>query len=208
VRFFAGGGHYVSRLPEENRDGGARRGSGALSRGCEAQLNGVMNQAILLSAERDVPDLEALLERIREGDAKAESELLEACGEGIRFFLRRSYGPEDLEAAFQRVWEALLARLRRDAGSGGLAELVRRAAQECGLKAPARPPAAAPNALRAILRNCSARERAFLERCYLRNEDPAEVARQLNMAREEVTALYRKVGRPGSAARSRRAAAG
>lgn len=167
-----------------------------------------MNQAILLSAERDVPDLEALLERIRKGDAKAESELRETCGEGIRFFLRRSYRPDDLEAAFERVWETLIARLRRGAGSGGLAELVRQSAQDCGLRAPVRPRATVPGSLRAILRTCSVRERTFLERCYLRGEDPAAVAGELEMAREEVLALYRKVGRPGSGAKSRRAAAG
>jgi hypothetical protein len=166
-----------------------------------------MHEAILLSAERDVPDLEALLERIRAGEAEAVAELEEACGQGIRFFLRRSYEPEDLEEAFHRVWEALIGRLRRQAGARTLAELVREAAQECGLEAKRHSPAAA-GSLRAVLRNCSARERVFLERCYLRGEAPAAVAVELKMTPEEVAALYRKVGRPGSRGKSRRAAAG
>lgn len=167
-----------------------------------------MNQAILLSAERDVPDLEALLERVRAGEVEATSEFEEACGEGIRFFLRRTYQPEDLEEAFHRVWEALLGRLRDGADPRSLAELVRQAARDCGLEARPKPPAKAAGSLQAVLRECSARERAFLERCYLGSEDPAVTAAELEMTREEVTALYRKVGRPGSTSKSRRAAAG
>lgn len=167
-----------------------------------------MNQAILLSAERDVPDLEALLERIRAGEATAVSEFKEACGEGIRFFLRRTYPLEDLEEAFGRVWEALIGRLRNGAAARSLGELVRQAARDCGLVAKPKPPVRVAGSMRAALRDCSARERIFLERCYLKGDDPAAVGAELRMTPEEVTALYQKVGRPGTGGRSRRAAAG
>lgn len=167
-----------------------------------------MNQAILSSAERDVPDLEALLERIRAGEPKAISEFEEACGEGIRFFLRRTYELEDPAEAFERVWEALIGSLRNGAGARSLGELVRQAARDCGLEARRKPPARVASSLRAVLRDCSVRERTFLERCYLKGEDPATVGAELRMTPEQVSALYRKVGRPGSAGKSRRAAAG
>ncbi len=174
----------------------------------EDPLNRARNQAILLSAERDVWELEALLDRIRAGDADAVSELEQAYGAGVRYFLRRTYAPADPEEAFQRVWEVLLDLLRRGASAQPLAVLVRQAAHTCGLKIPPRPPATAPGSLRAALRDCSARERAFLERCYLQGEDPAAVARDLKLSPAEVAALYQKVGRPGNAHKTRRAAAG
>jgi hypothetical protein len=181
-----------------------------LSCGHEGAVKRASDQAVLLSLERDVADLDALLKRIREGDPAARVELLNTCAGGIRFFLQRTFQPSDPDAAAACVSEALIRRIRAATGAGSLAELVRLAAADCGFHSPARP-VASPDKVRTLrqtLRQCSPQEREFLERCYLHGEDPVLVSEDLGMTCEDVAALRRKVGRPGNSASRRAASAG
>lgn len=158
------------------------------------------NCSLLLSLEGDVPDLDALLGRVRQGDPDAIVQLRQACAGGIRFFLERTFDPEDPESAAGRVFHALLRRLRDNDAPLSLAEAVRAAARDCGFVTPRRrrkkPPAARVRALKEALANCSELEREYLERCYLHGEDPAEVRDELGLSREEIAALHRRLGGP------------
>ncbi len=155
---------------------------------------------LLLSLEGDVPELDALLERVRRGDSDAVVELRQTCAGGIRFFLERTFDPADPQSATRRVFDALVRRIRENEADASLAEAVRAAARDCGFVTPRqrrrKPPAARVRALKEALANCSELEREYLERCYLHGEDPAEVRDELGLSREEVTALHRRLGGP------------
>lgn len=159
------------------------------------------NSSLLVSLEGDIPNLDTLLERVRQGEPDAVAQLYQAAAGGIRFFLERTFDPEDPDVATARVFEALIRRLRQGAGGVRLAEAVRAAARDCDLLTPrsrrqVQPPRDRVRALKEALARCSELEREYLERCYLHGEDPAEVRELLGMSREQVTALHRKLGGP------------
>jgi len=171
------------------------------------------NRSLLVSLEGDIPELDALLERLRHGDSDAVAQLRQACAGGIRFFLERTFEPADPEGATTEVFQALVRRLQRGEAGPGLAEAVRLAARDCGFLNPnpgrrLKPPPEKVRTLKQAVAKCSALEREYLERCYLHGEDPADVREQLGLSREEVAALHRKLGGPARMLLKARGAAG
>jgi len=179
----------------------------------EAAVRRSANRGLLLSSEGDVLDVDALRARLRQGDDDVISELRRSCLGGIRFYLERTFGPDDPDEAAARVFEALVRRIQQGEAGGSLAEAVRSAARDCGFLTPnpvrrLKPPAEKVRLLKQALAKCSALEREYLERCYLRGENPTEVREQLGLSRQEVDALHRKLGVPARMLFKARGAAG
>jgi RNA polymerase sigma-70 factor, ECF subfamily len=139
--------------------------------------------------------LDELVERVRRGDEAALEELHGVIAKGIRFFLSRELGAENLEERVDLTFRVVVQTLRRDDAGGSdrlmghvLDAIRAQVAAHIG-KSPdrdANPQQTAAfrrqlESMRGILRAMSPRDREILRRFYLDEQTEEKICREMEL---------------------------
>lgn len=143
-----------------------------------------------------------LFRRIRRGERRAEERLARLYSDGIRFYLRRKVGKQDLEERTRYLLDRLIMRIREgwrpeeDGLSPFLAQATRSWQPERRLPLGAPASWSAHNrihekvaALRPALRNCTRRELEILIRYYVNGQDLEQAVAEMRITKDELRLL-------------------
>ena len=147
--------------------------------------------------------LDELLERVRRGDEAALEEFRGVIAKGIRFFLSRELGAENLEERVDLTFRVVVQTLQRDEAGGAdrlmghVLDSIRAQVAAHTAKAPdrdANPQQAAAfrrqlECMRGILRAMSPRDREILRRFYLDEQTEEQICREMELAPSKLRLL-------------------